>query len=82
VSTLTAKLAAGGPFWKLRGLPDAFLDETVIVDAHRQQVFFVCWIGFGRSLTFDTEPERVTMLDASGQVNAQPGQPAPRLRLL
>ena len=29
VSTLTAKLAADGPFWKLRGFPDAFGDEPV-----------------------------------------------------
>jgi hypothetical protein len=77
VSTLTAKVAAGGPFWKLRGLPDLFPDETVIVDARREQVFFICWIGFGRSLTFDTEPERVTLLDARGRVMRSLVNPRP-----
>ena len=40
VSTLTAKLAAGGPFWKLRGFPDAFGDETLTVDVRRQHAAF------------------------------------------
>jgi hypothetical protein len=31
VSTLTAKLAAGGPFWGQQGFPDAFLDETLTI---------------------------------------------------
>ena len=35
VSTLTAKLAAGGPFWGLKGFPDAFLDETLTIDSRR-----------------------------------------------
>lgn len=36
VSTLTAKLAADGPFWKLRGFPGAFGDETLTIDVRRQ----------------------------------------------
>jgi hypothetical protein len=36
VSTLTAKLAAGGPFWGQQGFPDAFLDETLTIDTRRR----------------------------------------------
>ena len=68
VSTLTAKLATEGPFWRLRGFPDAFLGETVTVAARREQVFFTPWIVAGHSLAFDTGPERVTLRDARGRV--------------
>ena len=40
VSTLTAKLAAGCPFWGLRRFPDAFGDETLTVDTRRQSAAF------------------------------------------
>jgi hypothetical protein len=68
VSTLTATLAAGGPFWKLRGFPDAFGDETLTIDARRQHAVFTPWTAAGRTLTFDTEPERVTLHDSGGQL--------------
>ncbi len=40
VSTLTAKLAVGGPFWGQLGFPDAFLDETLTIDTRRQHAVF------------------------------------------
>ena len=61
VSTLTAKLAAGGPFWGLRRFPDAFGDETLTIDTRRQSAAFTPWIAPGQTLRFDTAPERVWM---------------------
>ena len=67
VSTLTAKLAAGGPFWGQQGFPDAFLDETLTIDTRRQHAVFTPWTAPGQSLTFDTDPERVVLQTANGQ---------------
>jgi hypothetical protein len=67
VSTLTAKLAVGGPFWGQLGFPDAFLDETLTIDTHRQHAVFTPWTAPGQSLTFDTDPERVVLQTADGQ---------------
>ena len=67
VSTLTAKLAVGGPFWGQQGFPDAFLDETLTIDTRRQHAVFTPWTAPGQSLTFDTDPERVVLQTADGQ---------------
>ena len=75
VSTLTAKLAAGGPFWGQQGFPDAFLDETLTIDTRRQHAVFTPWTAPGQSLTFDTDPERVVLQDASGQAIARRTSP-------
>jgi len=75
VSTLTAKFAAGGPFWKLRGFPGAFGDETLTIDVRRQQAVVTPWTAPGRTLTFGTGPERVTLHDSSGQIIASLADP-------
>src|SRR5262245_53160523 len=67
VSTLTAKLAVGGPFWGQLGFPDAFLDETLTIDVRRQHAVFTPWTARGQSLTFDRDPERVVLQSADGQ---------------
>jgi hypothetical protein len=67
ISTLTAKLAIGGPLWGQLGFPDAFLDETLTIDTRRQHAVFTPWTGPGQSLTFDTDPERVVLQTADGQ---------------
>ena len=48
VSTLTTKLAAGGPFWGRQGFPDAFGDETLTVDVRRQHAAFTPWTAPGK----------------------------------
>jgi hypothetical protein len=40
VSTLTAKLSLGGPFWGLRGWPKVYAGQTVTLDAHREHITF------------------------------------------
>jgi hypothetical protein len=66
-STLTAKLAVGGPLWGQQGFPDAFVDETLTIDTRRQHAVFTPWTAPGQSLTFDTDPERVVLQTADGQ---------------
>ena len=75
VSTLTAKLAAGGPFWGQQGFPDAFLDETLTIDTCRQHAVFTPWTAPGQSVTFDTDPERVVVQTADGQTIASRTSP-------
>jgi hypothetical protein len=67
VNTLTTRLSVGGPFWVRRGFPDAFLEETLEIDARREHAVFTPWIAPDQSLTFDVAPERVTLQAADGQ---------------
>jgi hypothetical protein len=66
LEALTARLSVGGPFWGLRGFPDAFLDERLELYLHREHAAFTPWIAPGQRLTFDVAPERVTLLTADG----------------
>src|SRR6266851_3714216 len=67
VKTLTVRLAVGGPYWGIRGFPDAFPRETLEVDAHREHAVFTPWIAPDHVLTFDVAPERVTLQTADGR---------------
>lgn len=71
--TLTVRLAIGGPFWQLRGFKDAFLDETLDIDIHRQHATFTPWAAAGQHLTF--KPDRVTLKTDGGGTVAQLVQP-------
>jgi len=68
VNALIAKLAVGGPFWEQLGFPNAFLDETLIIDTRRQHAVFIPWTAPSQSLTFDTDPERVVLQTVDGQI--------------
>ncbi|GAA2828771.1 hypothetical protein [Crossiella cryophila] len=61
---ITAHLNAGGPFWGLRGYPDAFTSQTLVVDPHRQHHVITPWLDPGHNLTF--QPEEVTLRDNTG----------------
>jgi hypothetical protein len=67
VNALTAKLALGGPFWALKGFPDAFATETLTLDVPREHTIFTPWIGPDWRLEFDVAPERVTLKTGGGQ---------------
>jgi hypothetical protein len=67
LEALTARLSVGGPFWGLRGFPDAFLEERLELYLHREHATFTPWIAPGQSLTFDVAPERVSLLTADGK---------------
>jgi hypothetical protein len=49
VSTLTAKLIAGGPFWGRQGFPYAFGDETLTIDVRRRHAVFTPWTAPARA---------------------------------
>jgi hypothetical protein len=49
ISTLTAKLAVGGPFWKSRDFPGAFPDQTGDIDIRCQHAVFSVWTAQARS---------------------------------
>src|SRR5258708_23985673 len=75
VSTLTAKLAAGGPFWGQQGFPDAVGDETLTIDTRRQHAVFTPWTAPGQSLTFHTHPARAVLPTPSRQAIANRTRP-------
>jgi hypothetical protein len=53
---------------ELREFPDALVEETLTVDVRRQHAVFTPWITEDQSLTFDVEPERVTLQTVSGRI--------------
>jgi hypothetical protein len=67
VDTITTRLSIGGPFWSVRGFPDAFLDETLTIDVHRQHAVFTPWVAPDHRVTLDVDPERVTVQGADGR---------------
>src|SRR5437899_9117852 len=40
VSTLTAQLSVGGPFWGAKGWPDVLIEETVEAEPRREHIVF------------------------------------------
>jgi hypothetical protein len=81
VSTLTAKLSLGGPFWAGRGWPGIYDDATAELDAHRQHIVFtpfnapdrpLRWaLGIGVEGTPRVQPHE-DLGAASFQVSVQP----------
>jgi hypothetical protein len=56
VSTLTAKLSLGGPFWGLRGWPKVYAGQTVTLDAHREHITFAPFTAPDRVWARSIEP--------------------------
>ena len=68
VTTLTAKLSLGGPFWELRGWPGIYDNSTAELHAHRQHIVFNPFTTPDRKSVLDVEPQRVAILSADGDV--------------
>jgi hypothetical protein len=68
VTTLTARLSLGGPFWARRGWPDVYADETVTLDAHREHFTFAPFTAPERVSVLDVAPERVTIHTTDGEI--------------
>lgn len=75
VSTLTAHLSAGGPFWAARGWPDILADATVTLDTHRERITFTPFSGAQRRSTFSVEPERIVISTGNGDLVEERTQP-------
>jgi hypothetical protein len=68
VSSLTAEIALGGPFWALRGWPDAELKQTLCLDTHREHITTAPFPGPNQMSVFDVDPERLAIQTTDGQV--------------
>jgi hypothetical protein len=70
-STLTARIALGGPFWAGRGWPDGF-DIAVTLDTQREHVEIAYP---DRVAVFDVGPERLTLRTPDGDLLESRGDP-------
>jgi hypothetical protein len=85
VTTLTAEMSFGGPFWAARGWPGALDDVTVRLDTAREHIEVSPYPHSGSTLVYDvdsaTGAERIALVDAAGAViesrdDPRPGFPA------
>lgn len=67
LSTLTARIDYGGPFWEFKGHPDFVGTDTVEADLQKQSIRQV-QESTGRTVVFDKAADRVTVTDADGTV--------------
>jgi hypothetical protein len=62
-SRITARLSLGGPFWKARGWPGVYTDQTVTLDPHREHIRFSPFTAPDRASVLDVAPERIRIAD-------------------
>ncbi|WP_051105700.1 hypothetical protein [Parafrankia discariae] len=77
ISTLTARLAVGGPFWGIRGFPDAFLDETLTIAIATRNAALTPWTAPDHTLVADLTHDRVTLRGADGSLVEKRDTPRP-----
>ena len=75
ISTLTAGLSLGGPFWAARGWPDAATEQTVILDTRNERITYQPFPGPGMASEFTSDPERITIKDADGSATEERVKP-------
>lgn len=71
ISTLTARLSLGGPFWAARGWPDAAAEQTVILDTRNERITYQPFPGPGMASEFTSDPERIAIKDADSNVTEE-----------
>ena len=67
VTKLTARLSLGGPFWAMRGWPNVYANQTVVIDPHREHITFTPFTAPDRMSIFDVNPERVRIVTLDGR---------------
>jgi phage tail protein X len=75
VTTLTVKLALGGPFWGNRGWPGVYAGQTVRFDARREHITFTPFTAPGLTSVLDVDPERVVIQAVDGRVVDERAEP-------
>jgi hypothetical protein len=65
LTTLTARISYGGPFWELKGRPDFVGTDRVEADLQTQRIRHY-QESSGLTLDFDKRADRVTITDADG----------------
>ena len=71
VTSLTARLSLGGPFWGARGWPDVFDNEVVRAEAHHEHITFLPFTAPDRSSELKVGPETITIFAGAGNVVEQ-----------
>ncbi|MBP2705885.1 hypothetical protein JOL79_18930 [Microbispora sp. RL4-1S] len=74
LSTLTARIAYGGPFWEFKGHADFVGDDLVEADLQKERLV-QHQQSTGRTVVFDREQDRVTVTGADGDVLADLHRP-------
>jgi hypothetical protein len=67
ITTVTAEVTFGGPFWEFKGQPDFASTELVEASA-RGEFIRQTDVKTGRTVVFDKSQDRVTVTDADGTV--------------
>lgn len=75
VTSLTAELSLGGPFWGARGWAGVYDEQTVTLDAQREHITFAPFTAADRVSTLDVDPERVTIHTFDGQLVEERHEP-------
>jgi len=75
VSSLSAELVLGGPFWSQRGWPDAELRLTAQLDAQCEHITLAPFTAADRTSVFDVAPERLTIQGPDGEVVEERANP-------
>ncbi len=68
VTTLTATMSLGGPFWGARGWPEIYTAQTVTLDPHNEVITFAPFTAPNLVSTLTVDPERVTIRSTDGLV--------------
>jgi hypothetical protein len=67
-SSITVQVELGGPFWAMRGWPDAGLKLTLSLDARREHTLIAPFPGLKQIAVFDVDPERLVIQSIDGAV--------------
>ncbi|MGH3522414.1 MAG: hypothetical protein ACRDU4_06200, partial [Mycobacterium sp.] len=68
VGSVTAEIVLGGPFWIMRGWPEAELKLTVSLVAHREHITMAPFPALNQLSVFDVDPEQLSIRTTDGQV--------------
>ncbi|MEU8175200.1 hypothetical protein AB0C14_20160 [Microbispora hainanensis] len=74
LSTLTARITAGGPFWEFKGQPGFAGDDLVAVSLQKERIVHRR-PEIGRTIVYDREADRVTVTGPDGEVLADLPEP-------
>jgi hypothetical protein len=72
---ITARMSLGGPFWALRGWPEVYVDQSVVLDPHREHIEFSPFTGVGRTSVLSVGPEHVGIKDSGGRIIEERANP-------
>jgi hypothetical protein len=75
VTRISAEMSLGGPFWAARGWPDVYLNQSVVIDPHREHITFEPFTRPDLMSVLDVGPERVTITTRDGRIIEERASP-------